>query len=279
MNMRTVSAAFVIALTISALCTWLLGRKMSLDAAKGVPEQHYVAPSKPMQPGEVLKAENLVLVKWPQSDVIAGTFTRTEDLIGRSVLYPIEANQPITDKVLAAPGSGIGLAGKIPNGMRAIALHSDEVMGVAGFLFPGSHVDVLVTYHTQQSPDPMTATVLQDSEVLAAGQKVQPDPEGKPVTNTVVTLLLNPEDAQRAVLASTQGAIHFVLRSGSDKTHLPESTLGLSQLAGVPTLVQRPALMTGRRRAGTMRVSAPADFAVETISGDKQKTESFSGAR
>lgn len=179
-----------------------------------------------------MKPGDLELVSWPANNQIAGAFVKPEDLVGRSVLYPMDKDQPITDKFLAALGSGIGLAGKIPTGMRAIALRSDEVMGVAGFLFPGSHLDVLVTYRTENSPEPTTLTVLQDAEVLAAGQKIQPDPEGKPVTATVVTLLLTPEDAQRAVLASTQGAIHFVLRSGSDKVRVEEAPLALSQLSG-----------------------------------------------
>ena len=82
---------------------------------------------------------------------------------------------------------------------------------------PGTHVDVLVTLHLSTQPDPVTSTVLQDAEVLATGQKTEPDPEGKPTTATVVTLLVKPEDAERVVLASTQGTVHFVLRNGVDR--------------------------------------------------------------
>ena len=133
--------------------------------------------------------------------------------------------------------------------MRAIALGSDEVMGVAGFLFPGSHVDVLATYRTEKSPEPTTLTVVQDAEVLAAGQKIQPDPDGKPVTATVVTLLLTPVDTQRAVLASTQGALHFVLRSGSDKGRPQQAPLGLSQLSAGSGA--QPLAVASRPRAAT----------------------------
>lgn len=278
MNTRRITTAFLIALTVSGLCTWALGRKIHTGAVNSVPDIRYVASIASLQAGAVLKPEDLALVSWPGNHPVAGSFTKLEDVVGRSTLYPLDKDQPITDRLLAAAGSGTGLAAKIPAGMRAIALRSDEVMGVAGFLFPGSHLDVLVTYHTDKSPEPTTLTVLQDAEVLAAGQKVQPDPDGKPVTATVVTLLLTPQDAQRAVLASTQGAIHFVLRSGSDKARVQEASLSLSQLAGSPS--KRADEVTGPRVAkARVQPTAPPQFVVETITGDKQSTESFGAAK
>jgi pilus assembly protein CpaB len=155
--------------------------------------------------------------------------------------------------------------------MRAIALRSDEVMGVAGFIYPGSHVDVVVTYHVDQIPDPVTFTVLQDAEVLAVGQKDQPDPDGKPATATVVTLLLTPQDAERAVMASTQGQFHFVLRSGSDKAHVPDVPITIGQLAGLakphPSTNNAPRMLP-------VRTLPP--IVVQTIAGDKQTSDTFS---
>jgi pilus assembly protein CpaB len=294
MNGRRLITAFLIALFISGLCTWVLSRKMGTHAAERVADLRYVAAGKPLEPGELLKPESLELVKWPSSNPIAGTFLKPEDLVGRSILYPLEKDQPITDKLLSSPGSGAGLAARIPDGMRAIAMRSDEVMGVAGFLAPGSHLDVLVTYRTDRSPEPITLTVLQDATVLAAGQKVQPDPDGKPVTATVVTLLLTPQDAQRAVLASAQGAIHFVLRSGSDKTHVDEPALALSQLSGIPATVAGPQMpltsaaapvalssRTPAERPASVKPSMakPGQFTIETIAGDKQSSETFGGGK
>ncbi len=277
MNPKRLATAFLIALAVSALCTWLLSRKMGAHASQRVPDHSYIAPARSLQPGEVLKAEDLELISWPATNSISGAFAKKDEIVGRSVLYPIDKDQPITEKLLAASGSGVGLAGKIPSGMRAIALRSDEVMGVAGFLFPGSHLDVLVTYRTDKSPEPTTLTVLQDAEVLAAGQNTQPDPAGKPVTATVVTLLLTPEDAQRAVMASTQGTIHFVLRSGSDKAHVQENPLALSQLSSTHASeapVSTPTIRT------VVRHAAPAQpIVVETIAGDKQSKDTFGETR
>ena len=277
MNARRLTTAFVIALLVSGLCTWALSRKMAVRAAAHAMELRYVAPARPLQPGDILKPDNLELVNWPSANAIAGASVKIDDLVGRSVLYPVDTGQPITERLLSAAGSGVGLSGRIPDGMRAIALRSDEVMGVAGFLLPGSRVDVLVTYHADNTPEPITLTVLQDAEVIAAGQKVQPDPEGKPVTATVVTLLLSPDDAQRAVLASAQGALHFVLRGGSDKAHLQEVPLGLSQLSG--TAAKRTEPVASSHPAITHAAAVPAKFVVETISGDKVSDDTFSGVK
>ena len=97
---------------------------------------------------------------------------------------------------------------KIPDGMRAISLRSDQVVGVAGFLLPGTHVDVLVTFRAPNTGDSITSTVMQDAQVIATGQKMEPDPEGKPTTTDVVTLLVTPGDAQKVVEASSQGTVH-----------------------------------------------------------------------
>jgi len=275
MNVKRMSMAFVIALAVSALCTWLLGRKMGTHAAVQVPQQSYVAAGKTLQSGEVLKADSLEMVNWPADKPVTGGFLKPEDLIGRTVLYPVDKDQPITDRFLSAPGAGLGLSGKIPNGMRAIALRSDEVMGVAGFILPDSHIDVLVTYRTDQSPDPVTFTVLQDAEVLAVGQKAQPDPDGKPATATVVTLLLTPQDAERAVMASTQGQFHFVLRSGSDKAHVDAMPITIAQLSGMSR--PRVSNQNGAPKPSPVRTAPP--IVVQTIAGDKQSSDTFTGGR
>jgi pilus assembly protein CpaB len=277
MNLRRLTLALVIALCISGLCTYAIGRKMKANSGVRVADRRYVAPARAIQAGEMLKADNLMLVDWPATNPVAGSFTKLEDLIGRALLYPMEKGQPITEKFLTAIGAGVGLAGRIPDGMRAIALRSDEVMGVAGFLLPGSHLDVLVTYRTDRTPEPATLTVLQDAEVLAAGHQIQPDPEGKPATVTVVTLLLTPTDAERVVLASTQGTIHFVLRSGSDKTKTHTAPTLLSQLSGVPAngaINNLPHVSDHL----AIRRPLPKQYVVETIMGDKQTTNTFEGA-
>ena len=116
--------------------------------------------------------------------------------------------------------------------------------------------------------------MLQNAIVLAAGHQVEPDPEGKPVVATVVTLLLTPTDAERAVLASTQGTIHFILRSGSDQGNANASPVLLSQLSG-----DLPRSSTPSPLPATWSSSRPRPpeqrLVVDTILGDKQTSETF----
>jgi len=274
MNSKRILIALTLALLVSGLCTWLVARK--LIATPTVQKQRdamYVAPSHTLQAGEVLKAEDIDLVPWPASEPIEGAFSQTTGVTGREVLFPLAKGQPILDSDLSAAGAGTGLASKIPNGMRAIALRSDEVVGVAGFLVPGSHLDVLVTYHSDISPEPVTATVLQNTVVLAVGHQIEPDPSGKTSDVTVVTLLLTPEQAERAVLASTQGAIHFVLRNGADTSISGETPMQLSQLSGYAPTVARTIARSGT--PATAHVPAVQKHEeIETILGGSGEAQS-----
>ena len=220
---RRLIIALVLSLAGSAIFTIWLSKKFSHPSASRSGELHYVATAQNLQAGDVLSPANLKLVTWPSGAPLEGAFPKSDNLNGRIVLFPLAAGQPIIERQLAAAGSTAGLSMKIPDGMRAISLKSDPIVGVAGFLLPGTHVDVVVNFRIINSQDTMTMTVLQDAQIIAVGQKMEPDPEGKPTTTDVVTLLVTPADAEKAVEASTQGTVHFILRNGSDhnKSCLP----------------------------------------------------------
>jgi len=267
MNSRRVLLALAIALLLSGGVTFFISRKLTPGATHSS-LQRYVAASRPLQAGELLKPEDLVLTDWPASVPLPNAFTKVADLAGRAVIYPVAASEPILEGYLAAPGSGIGLTTKIPEGMRATSVKSDEVVGVAGFLFPGSHVDVLVTFRADRLPTPETQIVLQDVEVLTVGQKLEPDPQGKPEAVNVVTLLLTPEDAQKLMLASSQGGIQFVLRNGADHTKVKAMPIQMAQLSGrEPASVQ---VVTPR-----LHLPMKEPYVVETILGEKRTSKSF----
>lgn len=263
---RRLTSAFIIALVVSGVFTFWLSQKFKTHTAPPPPKSQYVAAAANMEAGQVIKAENLHMVDWPASMPLSGAFTAPQPLIGRIVLYPLAAGEPILERQLSSAGSGNGITVKIPDGMRALSLRTDEVVGVAGFLLPGTHVDVLVTLHPTINPDPLTTTVLQDAEVLATGQKTEPDPDGKPVTATVVTILVSPDDAQRVVLASTQGIVRFVLRNGADRLDFTGQPVLLSQLTPAPPMppkAQKPA------------PAPPKPYTVETFMGGTVKTDNF----
>jgi pilus assembly protein CpaB len=273
MTARRLSVALLFALVGAGLFTMWMSKAMSKAAPAAAPKQQYVAALHALEPGETLQKTNLSLVDWPASSKLDGGFQKLDDLVGRTVLYPLAAGEPILDRQLAAAGAGLGLSTKIPDGMRAISLKTDQVVGVAGFLLPGTHVDVLVTFRTPEQPDPVTSTVIQDAQVIAAGQKTQPDPEGKPTTVDVVTLLVKPNDAERVTLASAQGTVHFVLRNGSDHEQIADKPAELTQLGGVP----KPVATHGPARKVDPPAAAPVakTYSVHTVAGDKQTTEIF----
>jgi pilus assembly protein CpaB len=174
-----------------------------------------VAAAKDLSLGVPLAKEDLTMIGWPDNVPLTGSINKVEDAVGRPLMVSVAAKQPLLERDLAMAGSGFGLAGKIPSGMRATAVRSNEIVGVAGFLYPGSHVDVVATYALPTGQ--ATQTVLQDVEVLSTGTSIEPDPQGKPQTVNVVTLLLTPENSQKLLLASAQGSIQFVLRGGLDR--------------------------------------------------------------
>lgn len=262
MTVRRLILALFVALSVSGLFTYLLSKRVG-NARVSPMTQRYVAAARPMEAGELLKPSDLQFVAWPASVSLKGAFAKPEDISGRLVLYPLAAGQPILDRDLAVAGSGTGLSARIPDGMRAISLKSDEVVGVAGFLLPGTHVDVLETSRTIQAAHSDTFTVLQDVVVLAAGPNFEPDPTGKATSVNVVTLLLKPEDAEKIVLASSEGAIHFVLRNGADRSRVTNLQ------AVLPVVAQQ-----GHSHAKAAATKSQA-YLVETVMGDKKVINSF----
>jgi pilus assembly protein CpaB len=151
--------------------------------------------------------------------VPAGATNKLEDLKGRGVTTPIYAKEPIIESRLAPRGAGGGLAALIPHGMRAFAVSVNEVVGVAGFVTAGSHVDLLIqgnSPNANASLGTLSKTLIQNLEVLSAGQDFRKDPEGKPVPVQVVNVLVTPEQAEVLSLASSQTSIRMTLRNPLD---------------------------------------------------------------
>ena len=276
---RRLIIALVISLAGSALFTSWMVKKFSHSGNATGGELHYVATAQNLQAGDVLSPATLKLVAWPTATPLEGAFAKADMLNGRIVLFPLAAGEPILERQLAAAGSSAGLSMKIPDGMRAISLKSDQVVGVSGFLLPGTHVDVLVTYRSPNSPDSITSTVLQDAQIIATGQKMEPDPEGKATTTDVITLLASPDDAARVVEASSQGTVHFVLRNGADHEQLKSNPVQLSQLGSVgpsapirSTVISMPhkSIIKGPETAAV--AIAPKPYTVQMVYGEKTET-------
>jgi pilus assembly protein CpaB len=273
MDIRRLSFALFIALVLSAGATYLLYSRIKSQKSAAPVTMRVVAAVDQLAAGTALAPQNLKIVDWPASIPLTGAFSKPEQVIGRSLIYPLNANQPLVENDLAAPGSGLGLSVKIPDGMRAIAVRSNDVVGVAGFLYPGSHVDVLLTFRPDNASAALTQTILQDVDVLTAGQTLEPDPKGRPQAVNVVTLLLNPRDAQKLVLATQQGSVQFVLRNGADQNKPDQKPVLASQLiADVAPPEPRPHVTSA---APPKPPRPPEYYTVETIAGEKHTVTKF----
>jgi pilus assembly protein CpaB len=251
--------------------TFLFYRRLSSSQQQRKAVQ-IVAAATDLPVGTTLSAKDVTFLDWYSDALPAGAFTKTDAAVGHPLLYPLGAKEPILQRDLGVEGAGIGLAGKIPEGMRATAVRSNEITGVAGFLYPGSRVDLLVTFTPPGGNMPVTQTVLQNVEVLTAGQTIEPDPQGKPQQVNVVTLLLNPEDSQKAQLASGQGNIQFVLRSGVDQknVHLRATRLDELVTSDRPPVVAAP----GVKRPRPATPATPV-YLMEVIQGTQRSVQKF----
>lgn len=262
------AAAVVVAFFISTLVYRQLKKA---SAVRPAVTQQIVVAAEPLQVGARLDASNLRTISWPADEPINGMFAKIEDCAGRAVITPVAENEPILEGKLAPKGSGAGLPATIPQGMRALSVAVNDVVGVAGFVVPGTMVDVLVTGQTSGGrTGQITKTILEDVPVLAAGQKIEQDREGKPQTVPVVTLLVSPEDADKLTMASTQGKIQLALRNTVDtKVMAPPPVLQDALFSG-PEPVQV-------KSVGGHRVvrKAPPPYEVEVITGTKKETKTF----
>ena len=263
------------AIAVAGTVTLLAYRRLRLSATGPSVVIHLVAASGDLPAGATLTSKDVELIDWHSDTPPAGSFSKVEDVVGRPLIDSMVANELILNGKLAAEGSGIGLSSKIPAGMRATAVRSNEIVGVAGFLYPGSHVDVLATYNPPGAAGPVTTTVLQDVEVLTAGQTIEPDPQGKPQTVNVVTLLLSPDDSQKLLLTSSQGTIQFVLRSGIDQKRMEILPTRMDQL--IP--YAKPVVTTTVARRVPQKAPAPPPpppvFLLEVIQGTQRSTQKF----
>ena len=221
MNKRFVGVlifAFIVA-TTGGLLTYrsLMNRAEVANAAP--PTVKVAVAAKDLEVGSVVKDEDVHVVDWPGTPPVGAT-SRSQDLVGRGVTVAIIAKEPILESRLAAKGAGGGLAAMIPPGMRALAVHVNEVVGVAGFVVPGMHVDVIINGNSPANKGnlgTLSKTLLQNIEVLSAGQDFKKDAEGKPVAVQVINLLVTPEQAEILTLAANQTTIQLVLRNPLDR--------------------------------------------------------------
>ena len=279
MNRRLVTillSAFVVAALCAVLVYRLVG--MRIAAAKPQPSTRVVAAANDIKIGTVLAATDLTTVQI-MGEVPKNAILDQKNAIGRGVTSSLYKGEPLLDDRLAPMGSGGGLAATIKDGMRAIAVRVDQVVGVAGFVLPGMRVDVLIAgvpptnEGASGNNNTQVRTVLQNIEVLSAGVNIQKDAEGKPQQVQVVNLLVTPEQAQVLALASNETRIQLVLRNPLDTKVAPVQGTAMTNLFLDQNAPATKPQLTGRRPAA--RKAAAQTFSVVVINGASKTEEKF----
>lgn len=269
----------VIALVMAGIATFAIFQGIQRIPPREiqVATQSVVVAAKDLPVGTLVGPQDVRLVEWPAKSPVAGAFGAADAVQGRGLLTAVAENEPITETKLAPREAGAGLAPTIPLGMRAISVKVNEVVGVAGFVVPGTHVDILATVNRQD--DTTTRAVVSNLQVLAAGTRYdQAEAKGgKPIPSTVVTLLATPEDAERVTLASLDGRLQLVLRNPLDIVATSTPGVRLTALMGPPAQPPVEKTVQGRRMVVAAPKPAPpppqTPYVVETIRGAKRSTE------
>lgn len=247
--------------------------------------------------GTKIIPEQVMVVQFPKESTPDGAFDSPEKLAGRVAVTNIAAREPITEARLAPEGTAGGLSAVIPEGYRAMTVKVDDVVGISGFIMPGTLVDVVVVIDPAEKAgmqDPISKIVLQNIKVLANGQNID-KPEDQREANSVkaVTLLVTPEQAEKLALAASEGHLQLVMRNSVDQGD--EQTNGINKrglLTGDRAMPQpdpgslkseqpqpapKPPVRRVRADSKPAEPAAPAPprASVEMIEGSKKRNVDF----
>jgi pilus assembly protein CpaB len=280
--MARIRVFIVLALAITvggtlAFATYNYVQRQPVTRTVSIPTRPVVVAASDLDVGADLGRNDIRIIDWPANAVPAHAISNPDEVIGRGLILPVIQNEPILPMQLASKEAGAGLPPAIPSGLRAVSVRVNEVIGVAGYVLPGTHVDVVATVSpSQQQGDITSKVILTNVMVLAAGTKIErgDSDKNKPMPVTVVTLLVDPDEAERLTLASTEGKIQLALRNPLDKATPSTHGIRPAVLLGIAATTPRP---VGKVASGTKAAAAPAPVpeipTVEIIRGDKRAHE------
>ena len=242
-----------------------------------------VVASTPLPVGTRLTPDHLKVARWPARNPVPGAFADPKQLVDRGLIAMVAENEPVTAFKVAGPEAGAGLPPVIPEGMRAMSISVNDVVGVAGFVMPGTHVDVLVSVDDPgegNGKEPMARTVVSNVLILTSGTRYdqKEGKNGEAQRASVVTLAVLPEDGERIALASTQGKLSLALRNPADAEQTKTGGIKLSALmrgpGAQPVIEQREfRAVAVRRVAAALPPPPPPIYRVEAIRAAKRSEE------
>jgi pilus assembly protein CpaB len=260
----------LLALALGAFVSFSVYRTLQArSATTAEPGSDVLVATSDISVGTKLGDGDVKVIKLPASGIPPNAVGRKAQVIGRGVIVPIAKGEFILPSKLAGENGGSGLPGLIPPGMRAVSVRVNEVVAVAGFVVPGTRVDVLLT-GTPGGGEQQTTTVLENVAVIAAGQRLERSASGEAQQVPVITLLVSPEDAQKVTLASTEGRIQLTLRNPLDTK---DEDLGpIKQAAlyrnGQPVPAPKP---VAKKEKPITAPPPPNVYTVEVIRGTDKK--------
>jgi pilus assembly protein CpaB len=272
MNRTRLLMIGVVALALGAFVSLfvyknLAGRPATVEAGADV-----IVAADDIQVGSRVEEHDVRIARFPASGLPPGAYTKRSQVMGRGVIIPISKGEFILPSKLAPENAGAGLPALIPPGMRAVSVRVNEVVSVAGFVGPGTRVDVLLTGTPNGSSESQTTTVLQNVAVIASGQRLERNAAGEAQTTPVITLLTSPEDAERLTLASAEGKIQLVLRNPLDTHQDPvaaENAKGL-YMGGTPVAARPHVTIRPVRQKTEPPPTSPSVLSIEVYQGDKK---------
>ncbi len=267
----------VLALVLGGLAAFLALQVLRPELADPEPTRaqastvDVVLAARDLPMGTVVGQSDIRTIPWPGDALPMGFSSSPAEVVGRGVVLTIRENEPMLASKLARPEAGGGLSISIPEGKRALTFRVDDVVGVGGFVRPGHKVDVLVTVGADGGGgQPTTRMVLQNIEVAATGSTLEPSPQGEPESVPNATFHLEPEQAERLVMAARSGTIQLALRNPLDQDTVTTRGVRLNQvLAGSGPA---PAPVVRRAAPAPAAPAAPARVEVEVYRGPQRST-------
>jgi pilus assembly protein CpaB len=277
MNRSRLLLIGVVALMLGAFASFAVYRSMQArTGGNDAPGQDVVIATGDIPVGVRIEDKDVKVVHFPAADLPPNCFHSKNKILGRGAVLPISKGEFILPYKLAGENAGFGMPTLIPRGMRAVSVRVNDIVAVAGFVIPGTHVDVLLTGNPSGSSDQQTTTVLENVAVIAVGQKLERNTAGEPQSAPVITLLVSPDDAEKLTLASTQGHIQLALRNPLDtgQENIAAVNSGSLYRNGPPPPVSSPAKKALAKHA-VVRPSTPSVYSVEVIRGEKKDVQNF----
>lgn len=268
----------VVALALGGLLASVVYRTLQKSTAPARAGTDVVIATNDIPVGAKLSENDLKVVQFPAQDLPNGYFKSKTRAVGRGVILPISRGEFILNNKLAGENAGSGLPALIPPGMRAVSVRVNDVVAVAGFVVPGTRVDVLLTGNPSGSSEQQTTTVLENVAVLASGQRLERNAAGEAQSAPVITLLVSPEDAQKLTLASSEGRIQLTLRNPLDTNQAKPPSVRNAGLYGAAAPMPAPVAKAIRRVSKPVPAPTPQPdqgIKVEVIRGTEKKEVSF----